>query len=75
MVEESDLRRISLESCPTRRQIWPVLRYLPAPLPRLQHRIFSRWLIDQIRHPRVPPWLNLCGVVFFLLVVHPSRSY
>ncbi len=70
-----DSRGIRFERRPTRCQVRPMLRYLPAPLPRLQHRVLGRWLVDQIRHPRVPPWLNLCGVVFFLLVVDPSRSY
>lgn len=52
-------RRISLKSGPTRRQIRPMLRYLPLPLPRSQQRVFSRRFIDQIRHPCVPAWFDL----------------
>ena len=68
-------RRIRLIRGPSHRQIRPMLRYLPLPLPSLQHRIFSRWLVDHVRHPCVPAGLDLCGVVFFLLVVYPACSY
>ncbi len=72
---KNHLRRIGLVSRPARGQVRPVLWDLPTPLPRLQHCVLSRRLVHQIRHPCMPARFDLARIVFFLLVIYPSRSY
>lgn len=71
----ADLRAVSLERCPACRRVWPMFWQLPASLTRLQYGIFCRWLIEGVRHPRVPSRLHLCRVIFLVGVIDPSCTH
>jgi hypothetical protein len=47
---------------------------LPLPDPRLQYLVRRRRRIHHVAHPRVPPRLDLAGVVLFVFVVDPARA-